>query len=166
MVTGADVVLLPAVSVATTVIVCLPLGSDPVTHHSVPEHVVAFPQLICANWVPLPKNLSVASPTLSVAVAVTSMLLPVQSLFGGLVSAGLGGGVVVPLHAGAPDAFTGLVASLLIATFADTVQLPAVSVATAWISYLPAGSEPVAHQAFPEQVVPLHGSVAKTAPLP
>src|SRR5438105_6966263 len=94
--TGADVVLLPEVSVATTVIVCCPLASDPVSHHCVDWQVAAPPQDTCANWLPSPKYVRVASPTLSPPLAVTSMLLPVHAPFEGLVIATVGG-VVSPV---------------------------------------------------------------------
>src|SRR5204862_713557 len=85
MATGADVVWLPEVSVATTVIVCCPLASDPVSHHCVDWQVAAPPQDTWANWLPSPKYVSVARATLSPALAVTSMLLPVHAPFEGLV---------------------------------------------------------------------------------
>jgi len=43
IVTGADVVLFPDVSVATAVIVCWPGGSAPVDHHTVPVLQLAAP---------------------------------------------------------------------------------------------------------------------------
>src|SRR5438477_11199713 len=94
--TGADVVLLPEVSVATTVIVCCPLASDPVSHHCVDWQVAAPPHDTWANWLPSPKYVRVASPTLSPPLAVTSMLLPVHAPFEGLVIVTVGG-VVSPV---------------------------------------------------------------------
>ena len=41
-------------SVATTVIVCWPLGSEPVSHHCVDVQLVPPPQATCANCVPSP----------------------------------------------------------------------------------------------------------------
>src|SRR5437660_5116015 len=52
--TGADVVLLPEVSVATTVIVCCPLASDPVSHHCVDWQLAVPPHATWANCVPSP----------------------------------------------------------------------------------------------------------------
>src|SRR5438067_7399409 len=94
--TGADVVLFPEVSVATTVIVCCPLASDPVSHHCVDWQVAAPPQDTWANWLPSPKYVSVARATLSPPLAVTSMLLPVHAPFEGLVIVTVGG-VVSPV---------------------------------------------------------------------
>jgi len=76
----------------------------------------------------------------------------------------LGGGADPPQVA--PEVTTGDVASLLIVTGADTVQLPAVSVATACTLYAAGASEPVTQVTVPVHEAPLHGSVANTAPLP
>src|SRR5205814_2217437 len=81
----------------------------------------------------------------------------------------LGGVVSMPpplLHAGAPDGFTGAVASLLIVTGADVAQLPAVSVVTAWIPYAPVASDPVVHQSSTVQLVALHVFCSTTPPRP
>src|SRR5438552_16005977 len=97
----------------------------------------------------------------------TPLLIPltVVPLAGLVVAAvGAGGGRRPPQVA--PEATTGVVASLLIVTAVDAAQLPAVSVATACTLYAPGASGPVTHVTVPLHEAPLHGSVAKTAPLP
>src|SRR5947207_2817207 len=54
IVTGLDVFWFPAASVATAVIVCWPLGSEPVTHQSLYVHVVVPVQFTLPNCTPLP----------------------------------------------------------------------------------------------------------------
>ena len=96
-------------------------------------------------------------------------VIPLLAARGLSVIVTLGGVVSMPpplLHAGAPDGFTGAVASLLIVTGADVAQLPAVSVATAWISYAPVASDPVVHQSSTVQLVALHVFCSTTPPLP
>src|SRR4029450_2551106 len=95
---------LPDVSVAVAVTVCWPDGRGPVDHHTVPVSQVAAP-LQATDWisVPSPKIAMLVRPTLSVAVAWMSRLLPVHALFAGLtivtvgsvVSPPPGGGVTV-----------------------------------------------------------------------
>src|SRR5262245_3298930 len=101
------------------------------------------------NTVPAPHSSMRARPTLSVALALTLMLLPVPQAPAGDVIVAVGGvvsplvdpppEVVVPplpvvpppLPLPAPDATSGEVASLLIVIGDDTVLLPALSYATA-----------------------------------
>src|SRR5438034_60042 len=132
-VTGDDVVVLPAASRAVAVSVCVPFVAVFVSHEIEYGAVVSS----ALRLAPSSLNCTPAMPTLSVAFALTVMdpltVAPfagaVMDTVGGVVS---GGGVPPPpLHVGAPDGFTGLVASLLIVTGADAVQLPEVSVATA-----------------------------------
>src|SRR5207244_13452385 len=89
-----------------------------------------------------------AAPMLTVTTPLT------DAPFAGLMidAVSVDGGGVPPPHCGAPDAFTGLVASLLIVTAGETPQLPAASVASACTWYAPVASPPVAHSIVPLQL--------------
>ena len=103
-------------------------------HVTVPLHVVP-PHVSVPKTPPLPHSLIVARPTVSVADALTLMLLPVHTPLGGEAMLAVGGVVSPPppppLQGGAPDATVGEVPFLYTVTGADTAQFPATSVATA-----------------------------------
>src|SRR5205823_906070 len=100
-------------------------------------------------------------PTLSPLTVEPLSWLVIEAISG---PGGGGKGSAVPQVA--PETFTGDVASLLMVTAAETAQLPDVSVATACTWYAAAASEPVTHVTDPLQLVPEHGIVPNTVPLP
>src|SRR5438270_9022887 len=91
MTMGADVVELPALSVATTWTWYAAGGSGPVTHQMSPLHVVVLHGAV-ANTPPLPQNFRLVSATPLEAVAFTSMLLPVHAPLAGVVMLTVGPG--------------------------------------------------------------------------
>src|SRR5207249_1176390 len=112
-----------------------------------------------------------ATPTLSLAFALT-VTLPVRLAPGaGAVSATVGGVVSPPppglqFVAGAPEGMTGDVASLLMMIGAEVVDAPFASTATACTWYAAVGSGPVVHQLSSMQLVPVHVVCSTTPPLP
>jgi hypothetical protein len=164
----ADGPVLPAASVATALSVCVPFATVVVSHE------ISYGALVSAapSGAPSSMNCTLATPTLSLAVALTVIVPatvlpsagPVIATVGGVASGP--GPPPPPLQVGAPDGCTGLVAFLLISTGADTAQLPPVSVTTALISYAPGASVPVTQRLSSRQLVPLHAAVRITPPLP
>src|SRR5204863_5961186 len=89
-VTGAATPEFPLEPVATACTWYAPGGSGPVIHVTVPPHVVPLHEIV-PNTAPLPQSLIVASPALSLAVALTLMLLPVHEPLAGDVMLTVGG---------------------------------------------------------------------------
>src|ERR1051325_10696523 len=159
----------PAPSVTVRSSVCVPFGTGvvPFVLHAyvavVPlvtlcvDSVVAL-SCLRTNCVGEPCALVAAMFTVTVPLTV----LPPAGLVIDAVNAG---GGVAPPHV-APEATNGDVASLLIVIGAEIAHAPPVSVATAFTSYAPAGSEPVTQKTSPLQVVAPHVAVAIRPPLP
>src|SRR5919201_501183 len=129
IVTGAEMVWLPDVSVATACTWYAAGAREPVTHQMLPLHDAPL-QVMVPNTLPLPQSLISRNPTLSFAVAKTSMLPPVQAPFGGDVMLTVGG-VVSPPPPPPLETMTVMLAVLV---------LPAASRATAFSVWVPSGT--------------------------
>src|SRR5438552_846688 len=170
--TAGDVVVLPAASRATAVRTCEPLATVVVSQ--LIEN--GLPGSSAPRLTPFSLNCTPATPTLSPAVALT-VTVPetVAPLVGALIA--IVGAVVSavpppppvpppPVPPLAPEGVTGVVASLFTVTGAETVELPAVSVATAWIWYAPVGNPLVVHHVSAVHGLAVQVCVKNTPPLP
>src|SRR5205807_33327 len=154
-----------AASVAMKVSVCVPFAVVVVSH--VGDAVLPL-TLWLYSVVPLSSfSTNCVGAWALLTARLTPLLVPltVIPLAGLVIDAVMPGGGGEPPHV-APDATTGVVASLLIVTAAEIAQVPALSVATACTWYAPGASEPVTHHTSAAHVVALHDTVPNTAPLP
>ena len=120
-VTFAAVVLLPAASLAIALKVCEPLLTVVVFQEK--EYGEAVSRL--PKFAPSSRNCTLATPTLSEAVAVTDTVLEIVAPFAGAVMDTVGGVV------------SGVVLFTVMLTAALVVEFPAASVATAVRAWLP-----------------------------